>query len=268
MLLAEPPRTQGDVNFVLFGFPVRIHPYFWLVALLLGFGAASGTTDMRQAMLRLLIWTCALFISILIHELGHAIVMRRFGFSPWITLHGFGGLASYDSGGRFGTKSPDTIGQILISAAGPAAGFILAAVISAALILTGHHLTLLFGEGLGVGIMMDMVGSPIATDFIHSVLYICMIWGLVNLLPIYPLDGGHISREIMLAIDFRTGIRRSLVVSMWTAGAVSFLGLLQWLQANQAAPRSGSFPFVAMMFGYLAYTSYATLRSYTGGRSW
>jgi len=267
VLFAEPPRTQGDVNFVLFGFPVRIHPYFWLVAFLLGFGGASGG-NMRWALLWLLVWTSALFVSILVHELGHAIVMRRFGFSPWITLHGFGGLASYDTGGTFGTRSPDTMGQILISAAGPAAGFILAAVISAALILTGHQLTLQFGVGFGVGIMMDEVGSRIATDFIRSVLDICMIWGLVNLLPIYPLDGGQISREIMLRIAPRTGIRNSLVISMWTAGIVSFVSLLQWLQARQNAPDSISIPFVAIMFGYLAYTSYATLRSYLGGRSW
>ena len=267
MLFAEPPRTQGDVNFVLFGFPVRIHPYFWLVAFLLGFGGASGG-NMRQAVVRLAVWTAALFVSILIHELGHAIVMRRFGFSPRITLHGFGGLASYDTGGAFGARLPDTMGQILISAAGPGAGFILAAVIVAVMFLTGHEVGFSFGGSLGVGIDMGMVASPIVTDFIYSVLSISIIWGLVNLLPIYPLDGGHISREITLRIAPHTGIRNSLVISTWTAGIVSFLSLLQWLQARQDALHSMSIPFVAIMFGYLAYTNHATLRGYTGGRSW
>lgn len=267
MLFAEPPRTQGDVNFVLFRFPVRIHPYFWLVAFLLGFGAASGG-NMRQAVLWLAVWTAALFVSILIHELGHAIVMRRFGFSPRITLHGFGGLASYDTGGAFGVRLPDTMGQILISAAGPAAGFILAAMIVGVMFLTGHEVRFFFGGSLGVGIGMGMVASPIVTDFIYSVLSISIIWGLVNLLPIYPLDGGHISREMMLRIAPGTGIRNSLVISMWTAGIVSFLSLLQWLQAKQAAPHSMSIPFVAIVFGYLAYTNHATLRGYTGRRSW
>ena len=267
MLFAEPPRTQGDVNFVLFGFPVRIHPYFWLVAFLLGFGAASGG-NMRMALVWLAVWTAALFVSILTHELGHAIVMRRFGFSPRITLHGFGGLASYDTGGAFGVRLPDTVGQISISAAGPVAGFILAAVIVAVMSLTGHEVGFSLGGSLGVEIDMDMVASPIVFDFIYSVLYISIIWGLVNLLPIYPLDGGHISREIMLGIAPRTGIRNSLVISMWTAGIVSFLSLLQWLQARQDALDSMSIPFVAIMFGYLAYTNHATLRGYTGGRSW
>jgi len=267
VLFAEPPRTQGDVNFVLFGFPVRIHPYFWLVAFLLGFGAASGG-NMRMALVWLAVWTAALFVSILTHELGHAIAMRRFGFSPRITLHGFGGLASYDTGGAFGVRLPDTLGQILISAAGPAAGFLLTAVIVAVMFLTGHEVEFSFGGTFGVGIAVGMVSSPIVAYFVDCVLYICIIWGLVNLLPIYPLDGGHISREIMLRIAPHTGIRNSLVVSMWTAGIVSFLGLLQWLQSRQGAMHSMSIPFVAIMFGYLAYTSHATLRGYTSGRSW
>jgi stage IV sporulation protein FB len=267
VLFAEPPRTQGDVNFVLFGFPVRIHPYFWLMAFILGFGAASGG-NMRQAMVGLLVCTAALFVSILIHELGHAIVMRRFGFAPRITLHGFGGLASYDTGGAFGGRLPDTMGQILISAAGPVAGFILAAVVVALMFLTGHEVTLFFGGSFGVGIDVGTVPSPIVTNFIYYVLGICIMWGLVNLLPIYPLDGGHISREIMLRIAPRSGIRNSLLISIWTAGIVSFLSLLQWLQVRQGAPHSMSIPFVAIMFGYLAYTNYATLQGYTGRRSW
>ena len=262
MLFAEPPRTQKDVNFVLFGFPVRIHPYFWLAAFLLAFGSLSRGS-MREAVVGLAVWTAALFVSILIHELGHAIVMRRFGFSPRITLHGFGGLASYDTGGPYGVRMPDTMGQILISAAGPGAGFLLAAVIVAVIFFTGHGFPFSLGGTLGVRIALSMVSLPIVADFIYFVLSICIIWGLVNLLPIYPLDGGQISREITLRIAPRTGIRNSLVISMWTAGIVSFLSLLQWLQAGRV-----SIPFVAIMFGYLAYTNHATLRGYTGGRSW
>jgi stage IV sporulation protein FB len=267
VLFAEPPRTQGDVNFAIFGFPVRIHPYFWLLALFLGFGSAAGE-NMRQAVLGLAVCAVALFLSILIHELGHALVMRRFGFSPRITLHGFGGVASSDTGGTYGIRLPDTLGQIFISAAGPGAGFILAALIVALMFLTGHGVGFFLSRGFVVGIDIEPVGTQIVTDLIRILLYISINWGLLNLLPIYPLDGGQISREIMLRIAPRTGIRNSLVISMWTAGIVSFLSLMQWFQAKQAAPSSISFPFMAAMFGYLGYSSYTTLRGYTGGRSW
>src|SRR6266436_412360 len=89
MLTAEPPQTPWDLNFEILKFPVRIHPYFWLVGLLLGLGA-TGEEDKG---IQLLIWFVALFTSILIHELGHALMIRRFGRDAHIVLHAIGGLA-------------------------------------------------------------------------------------------------------------------------------------------------------------------------------
>ena len=72
MLLGEPPRTGGDLNFQLFGIPVRVHPLFWLIAVLLGI---SGDPQPAE----ILLWVVAVFVSILVHELGHALTMRAFG---------------------------------------------------------------------------------------------------------------------------------------------------------------------------------------------
>ena len=82
--------------------------------------------------LEFLIWVAVVFVSILVHELGHAFTQRHFGGHPWITLHALGGLASCDDCDR----RPSS--QILISLAGPAAGFLLAAVIVMILAATGH----------------------------------------------------------------------------------------------------------------------------------
>ena len=123
MLLGEPPRTQYDVNFNVLGFPVRVHPFFWLAAFLLG--SRSGGKDPGIA---LLIWVVSFFVSILIHELGHTLMMRRFGISSHIVLHMMGGLAIPDSSG-FGVQSRDSRSSILISFAGPAAGFAFAGLI-------------------------------------------------------------------------------------------------------------------------------------------
>ena len=96
MLLAEPPRTRGDLNFALFGFPVRIHPLFWLVALILG----PKTGELRENA----VWVAAMLISILVHELGHALVMRAYGLQPSITLHIMGGLTSANRGQAFAPR--------------------------------------------------------------------------------------------------------------------------------------------------------------------
>src|SRR5689334_25386966 len=83
-LFHTPPPTRFDLNFSILGIPVRVHPLFWLISILFG-GAANG-------LLGILIWVVAVFISILIHELGHALAMRRYGQGSQIILHLAGGL--------------------------------------------------------------------------------------------------------------------------------------------------------------------------------
>jgi hypothetical protein len=109
VILSEPARTPYDLNFSLLGIPVRVHPMFWLVALLLGF---RGNPKPQE----LVLWVAVVFVSILVHELGHALAARAHGWEPWITLHGFGGLASY----RPTRQTPRS--RILITLAGPAPG--------------------------------------------------------------------------------------------------------------------------------------------------
>ena len=112
-MLGEPPPTPADLHFRLFGFPIRVHPFFWVVILILGMGGLGGG---QADPVETLIWVAVAFISILVHELGHAVLQRRYGGHPWITLYGMGGLSSCDDCDR----SP--VSQILISAAGPVAG--------------------------------------------------------------------------------------------------------------------------------------------------
>src|SRR5690349_4147218 len=128
MFLGEPPASQADLHFRIFGFPVRVHPYFWVVTLLLSLG--GGAADP----LNTLSWVAVAFVSILLHELGHASLQRFYGGHPWITLYGLGGLASCNDGPRTPWR------RIAILLAGPGAGFLLAALIIAALRLSGHAL--------------------------------------------------------------------------------------------------------------------------------
>ncbi len=69
---------------------------------------------------RVLLWTISLFLSILVHELGHAFIGRKYGAVPVIHLHGLGGLTAFP-GMRFSRRQ-----HIAVTAAGPAASFALA----------------------------------------------------------------------------------------------------------------------------------------------
>ncbi len=250
MLLGDPPPTPYDLNFSLFGIPVRIHPFFWAIAILLGI-RSSGAAE-------LLVWVVALFVAILFHEFGHALAMRAYGFRPWITLYGFGGLASRDAS-QFGhSRGNAPLGQIIISFAGPGAGFLLAALVCGVVVLCGHEIGVLVGPPYGIAVFpIGIIGSLQLTLFIYHLLFVSVAWGLVNLLPIYPLDGGQIAREIFLLANPRDGIRQSLILSMFTAVVMAVVGLALW----------GSI-WVGFLFGYFAYTSYKTLQAYTNQRPW
>ena len=231
MLLGDPPRTQYDLNFSLFGIPVRIHPFFWLIALILG----SNSRDVASV----LTWVIAVFLAIMVHELGHAFAMRAYGFYPWITLYGMGGLTSHNQGPSSHSKGSEPLGQILITLAGPAAGFLLAAVLFLWFRLAG---------GLSNASLANLIGN---------LFRICIIWGVLNLLPIYPLDGGQIVREILLKLSPRNGIGLSLMLSIATAAGMAIVGY--YLSKSL---------FVALLFGYLAFSSYRTLQAYRGQGPW
>ena len=129
-MIGEPPRTQYDWVFRIFDFPTRVHWLFWIVTAVLGMNTGSPRG--------VFIWIFVVFVSILVHELGHAFVMRRFGEGARIVLHSFGGLAISETGyGGYRERSPRE--QILISLAGPFAGFGLAALVAVLLFATSRY---------------------------------------------------------------------------------------------------------------------------------
>ncbi len=249
VLLGEPPPSPADLHFRLLGIPVRVHPFFWLVALLLGL-------NLRDP-IHLLVWVVAVFIGILVHEMGHALMMRAFGLHPWITLYGLGGLTAHNPAlGAYGRAS-STTRQVLIFAAGPAAGFALAALLIGVLKLAGKSVSVAFGLPFGcVAVVRDVVGSVPLTGLLNNLLFISIAWGVINLMPVYPLDGGQIVREVLLAVNPRGGIEQSLVISLVTAAALAVYGIT-----------AGSL-FMLLMFGYLAYGSYVALQAYRHRGPW
>lgn len=245
LLFQSPPPTRYDLRFNLAGFPVRVHPLFWLIALLLG---SSGDITLLP------FWVLAVFISIVIHELGHALAFRRYGLSSQIVLHGAGGLTIPQSamwGNRWANVALGPNQEIFVSLAGPGAGFLFGGLIMGAVVLAGGSIftnKLLGFIPLPAAALLPF-GGRILNSFITILLWVNIFWGLINLLPVYPLDGGNIARYILLQIDPSNGIRKSLWVSVIVGGLVAVACLFR-LQI-----------YIALLFGLLAFQSYQMIQT-------
>lgn len=204
------------LSFTLFGFPVRIHWLFWLNSALLG-GALNAQTP--REIQRVAVWVAMAFLSILIHELGHALVMRRFGDRRvGIVLYAFGGLAK-GSGWRSRNE------QILVSAAGPALQAAVAALLWVATRGVVPQDPWLLRHAIGVFI------------------FISLFWAAFNLLPIIPMDGGRISEA------FLGPSRERLAYGISLAFAGALAGYMLWKGAL----------FPALFFGMLGWNNYQRL---------
>jgi Zn-dependent protease len=244
LLFQPPPPTRYDLQFSVAGIPVRVHPLFWLIALLLG-----STGDIIQ----LPIWVFVVFVSILIHELGHALAMQRYGQRSRIILH-FGGLTvpepvSWGSG--WANVALRSNQEIFISLAGPGAGFLLAALVVIGVTISGGSIITnwLFGIiPLPVGALMP-IGGRVISLMVTMLLWVNVFWGLINLLPVYPLDGGNVARYLLLKADPVEGVRKSLWVSVIAGGLVAIAGLILLRSI-----------YMAFLFGLLAFQSYQSLQ--------
>ncbi|HXG12508.1 MAG TPA: site-2 protease family protein [Gemmataceae bacterium] len=252
MFALEPERTQFDLNWRMFGIPVRVHPMFWLIAALLGWPVA------QQGLSFLLIWIGCVFVSILIHELGHVFAGRIFGAYGHIVLYSFGGLAIGSS------NLPQRWQRVIVSFAGPLAGFILFGLILAAVLLSlpeDHPpLVVRFPWGWLWSLARQMVEAgwnPLLVEAVLYLLEINLFWGLLNLLPIWPLDGGKISRELLEYII----PSRGTLVALGLSGTLAALLAINSLAAHFRRPFLPDFIpagglYSAFFFGMLALASF------------
>lgn len=145
------------------GIPTKIDPSFWVLSFFI-----ASTRGFNPSLI--LEWLAVVFISLLFHELGHALTGRRFGLSPQITLYSMGGLTSWTN-----VTEISPVKNLAISLAGPAAGFLLGGI------------CLVAGPTV-----LTAAPSKLFTTAYRDLIWVNIGWGVFNLLPILPLDGGHV----------------------------------------------------------------------------
>ncbi|QDT41131.1 Stage IV sporulation protein FB [Gimesia alba] len=221
-MLGNVAPTEFDLRFSMFGIPVRVHPLFWAVSAFMGW----NPNDIKMT----LIWIACVFVSILVHELGHALTARHFGWPPEIVLYHFGGLAMFQPYSGMTTRR-----SIIVSAAGPFAGFALLGAV-------------MFFKMISVKFGLWDQFSPEGRDYVRATFYflyfINLYWGLINLAPVLPLDGGHICEDICKAVKRYRGDVLALQISMVVAGLLAFYFFKQQLR------------FAGIMFALFAFFNF------------
>jgi Zn-dependent protease len=194
--------TPFDLHLHLLRIPIRVMPTFWLAAAIL-----SWNPDRPDIML---LFAACMFGSIVFHELGHALTSEACGYPADIILYHFGGLAIFRPDSAF-----TPFKQLMVSLAGPIPQLCLGFAV-----LYGMEPLL---AALGVD-MRDYELLPVAWWFL---VYINIGWALMNLLPVYPLDGGQSLKAILGAVGLRDAHRWTLQISVLT-GALICAGMFAY----------------------------------------
>jgi Zn-dependent protease len=200
-------------------FPVTLEASFLITAVFLsGLGGSP---------LQIALWVVVVFVNVLVHELGHALVGLWLGGKPEIVLQGLGGVTFPRLRAR-----PGALQQILLSIAGPAFGLLPGAAAWAVMASAPPE-----PGSLMAGVLADFM--------ITSVL-----WAVLNLVPVLPLDGGQVMESVISGLRGKP----SAVLASWISAAVSvgaalvaFLVFRQW--------------FVALFFVWMAFSNVARARS-------
>lgn len=169
--------------------PISIHPLFWLVAFFIGW---MWTYNFAEALL------CVVVIlgSVTFHEFGHALTARAFGQKTRIELAAFGGF-TYREGRKLKLGE-----EFLVVLNGPAAGFLL--------FLIAYALFHLFP-----------LQNPTLLFIVKFTFTANLFWTIVNLVPVLPLDGGHLLSIILEAIFGFKGVKMAIVAGIVIAVAIS-----------------------------------------------
>ena len=162
----------------IFGVQIGIHPSWFVIFVVLAYAMAAGSLPhVDPGWDEPLYWVTGaaisifFFVSVLAHELSHAVVARRLGLKVKdITLFVFGGAATLEGD----PKRPRD--EALIAAAGPLASLAVGAAL------------------LGIDVLLN---QPQLLAAVGMLAFLNLTLGLFNLIPGFPMDGGRILHSIL-----------------------------------------------------------------------
>ena len=160
--------------FKIFGIDVKVHYSLFLILLILVWvfyiqEFPYGFRGREYALQLSVIASISLFISVFLHELGHSLVSKRFGYNvKEIILFIFGGVAVLE-------RQPRGLQELAVSITGPVVSLSIA----------------------GIFYLLSFSSNQILADFSAIFFRINAIIAIFNLIPAFPLDGGRVLRGFL-----------------------------------------------------------------------
>ena len=210
-------RIPGSIGaFTAFGVPVRFHFTFILLLIFLIVVGVEG----KQSAVGDAIFVAALFASVILHELGHAVVAHRYGVRTLeIVMFPIGGVARLE-------RTPPARKELWIAAAGPIVNFAIAAGILGVLAVT---------QGMRIA-GLETLANPADSNLPERIAFGNLILAAFNLLPAFPMDGGRILRSVIAifrseeqATQIASRAGRALAVGMGLYGLLSMQYMLLFI---------------------------------------
>ncbi len=210
LIANEIPRSRFSICFHFLKLPVRIEPSFLyytsLVGLLILFQA--GLFKNQKVFLFGLSFLIGYWITIFVHELGHALLMKWFKCNPIIILHTF-------SGNTIPDELPGQPWKVcLIYLGGSLIGFSFALIIESLL------------RTIGINQSLFIIQIMISTVLIS------FVWNTISLLPILPFDGGHILNAFLMYFSRKKSLLYTLAFSFVVWLTYSILSIICLFHLN------------------------------------
>ncbi|MBZ5584805.1 MAG: site-2 protease family protein [Acidobacteriia bacterium] len=216
------PGSVGTVK--VFGVPVRLHFTFILLLIFLLFIGIGG----RQSGASTAIYVLALFASVLLHEVGHTLVAKRYGIRTIeIVMFPIGGVSRPE-------RQPKAREELWIALAGPTVNLLIA---------IGLLAWVAASQGF---VALEKLREPTDANLAERIAFGNLLLWIFNLLPAYPMDGGRILRSILAlwrpeeeATRIAAGAGQILAILMGLAGLLMgnfmlvFVALFVYLGAFQ-----------------------------------
>lgn len=216
----------------LAGFDIKVDASWLLIAGLIVWSLATGyfagelpAADSATRLIAAVIAMLGLFVSLILHEMAHALMARQYGVpTSGITLFLFGGVAELES------EPQNAASEFRIAIVGPIASLILAA-----LSWAGAH----FAD--------EVLVMQMAASILRYLALINLMLALFNMLPAFPLDGGRVFRAVLWARsgDLAKATRRAVQVSSIFSWLLIALGVMILFSGNTI---SGLWPILIGLF--------------------